>query len=134
MTIHELAANKDYRLDKLKGRSLYFTPADEKARANLDEHWERLTGHHKAEECTIKILGRELKVPKASMGVARFDFTDLCAQPLGSRDYLHIAHAFHTVLIDNIPVLTPSNRNEARRFINLVDTFYDNDVSLIAVR
>ena len=132
MTVHHLSGRKDYRLDKLRGRERYFTPADEKARHSLDEHWERLTGHHPAEELTLEILGRQLKVPMASMGVARFDFTDLCAKPLGARDYLHIAHAFHTVLIDNIPVLTPENRNEARRFINLIDTFYDNHVSLIA--
>jgi cell division protein ZapE len=66
------------------------------------------------------------------MGVARFEFADLCDKPLGSLDYLHIAHAFHTVLIDDIPVLTPERREVARRFINLIDTLYDNRVSLIA--
>jgi cell division protein ZapE len=66
------------------------------------------------------------------MGVARFTFSDLCAKPLGALDYLHVAHAFHTVLIEGIPRLTPARRNEARRLINLIDTLYDNRVCLIA--
>ena len=66
------------------------------------------------------------------MGVARFSFADLCANPLGSLDYLCIAHEFHTLLIDDIPKLSRENRNEARRFINLIDTLYDNRVSLLA--
>ncbi len=132
MSIHELAALKDYRLDKLKGRALYFTPVNARARQSMDEHWERLTGHHAAKPHTIEVLGRTLEVPQASMGIARFHFNDLCAKSLGPRDYLHIAHAFHTILIDEIPILSPANRNEARRFINLIDTFYDCNVSLIA--
>ncbi len=66
------------------------------------------------------------------MGVARFPFDALCAQPLGANDYLHIAHAFHTVIIDDIPLLTPDRRDIARRFINLVDALYDSRICLIA--
>jgi cell division protein ZapE len=66
------------------------------------------------------------------MGVARFTFAQLCEQPLGTLDYLHIARRFHTVLIDAIPVLKPAQRDVARRFVNLVDTLYDARVSLIA--
>ena len=66
------------------------------------------------------------------MGVARFSFTDLCGKPLGALDYLSIARAFHTVMIDDIPTLIPAKRNEARRFINLIDTLYDNRICLIA--
>jgi cell division protein ZapE len=71
-------------------------------------------------------------VPLAARGVARFRFADLCEKPLGSLDYLHIARAFHTLLIDGIPVLNPGRRNEARRFINLIDTLYDHRVGLVA--
>lgn len=132
MDVIELKAEKDFRLDKLSGRQLYFTPADATAEAALDDHWQRLTGHHPAEAVNLDVKGRKVVVPRTAMGVARFAFADLCGQPLGPLDYLHIAHAFHTVLIDAIPVLTPDRRNEARRFINLIDTFYDNRVSLIA--
>lgn len=128
----ELGAQKDFRLDKLSGAQLYFQPNDEAAKAALDAHWKRLTGNHPGKAQTIDVKGRRLRVPLASMGVARFDFADLCDQPLGANDYLHIGHAFHTVIIDNIPVLTPERRDIARRFINLVDALYDARICLIA--
>ena len=102
------------------------------ARAALDAHWNRLTGRHPGKSMTIDVKGRALQVPLASMGVARFDFADLCDRPLGANDYLHLAHAFHTVIIDGIPVIDPGRRDVARRFINLIDAFYDNGTCLIA--
>ena len=66
------------------------------------------------------------------MGVARFSFHDLCAQPLAGADYLKIAHEFHTVILDHIPVMDFARRNEAKRFIILIDTLYDNAVKLVA--
>ena len=66
------------------------------------------------------------------MGVARFSFHDLCQQPLAAVDYLKIAHEFHTIMIDHIPVMDYERRNEAKRFIILIDTLYDNAVKLIA--
>ena len=132
MEIHQLVAAKDFRLDKLTGRKLYFTPANASAHHELDKHWHRLTGDHAAAPVDLEVKGRLVHIPLASMGVARFSFADLCAKPLGSLDYLRIAHEFHTVLIDDIPLLSPANRNEARRFINLIDTLYDCKVSLVA--
>ena len=132
MDIVALDADKDYRLDKLSGLKLYYAPADAAARAALDGHWSRLTGGHPGKSQTIEFKGRQLIVPMASMGVARFGFADLCDRPLGTLDYLHIAHAFHTVIIDEIPQLGPERRDVARRFINLIDMLYDNRVSLIA--
>ncbi|MGQ0455859.1 MAG: cell division protein ZapE [Hyphomicrobium sp.] len=132
MDVVELAAQKDFRLDKLSGAQLYFTPADDAARRALDDHWNRLTGRHPGAPIAIDVKGRKLPVPLASMGVARFPFDDLCDRPLGANDYLHLAHAFHTVMIDGIPRLDRSRRDVARRFINLVDTLYDNRICLIA--
>ncbi len=132
LEVIELGAQKDFRLDKLSGAKLYFYPAAAAAKAALDDHWKRLTGNHPGKPRTLDVKGRKLQVPMASMGVARFHFADLCDQPLGANDYLHIAHAFHTVLIDDIPILTPDRRDIARRFINLVDAFYDNRICLIA--
>jgi cell division protein ZapE len=66
------------------------------------------------------------------MGVARFSFHDLCAQPLGAIDYLRIAHEFHTIVIDRVPIMTYAERNEAKRFIVLIDTIYDAGVKLLA--
>ena len=132
MELEELLAAKDFRLDKLAGKSLYFTPADANARAQMNRLWGDLTGHHPGAPVDIDVKGRRVRVPQASMGVARFGFAELCEQPLGANDYLHIAHAFHTVLIDAIPVLQPAQREVARRFVNLIDALYDNRVCLIA--
>jgi cell division protein ZapE len=132
LDIVSLAAQKDFRLDKLAGAQLYFTPIDATTRAALDTHWNRLTGRHPGKPMTIDVKGRALSVPLASMGVARFNFADLCDQPLGANDYLHLAHAFHTVIIDGIPVIDPGRRDLARRFINMIDAFYDCRTCLIA--
>ena len=78
------------------------------------------------------VKGRAVHVPRAAMGVARFSFDDLCAQPLAAADYLKIAHEFHTVILDRIPVMDYDRRNEAKRFIILIDTLYDNAVKLLA--
>ena len=74
---------------------------------------------------------QSLGIP-AALGVARFSFADLCEAPLGTHDYQHLAHAFHTLMIDGIPVLGPERRNAARRFVLLIDALYDNGVGLIA--
>ncbi|WP_045834794.1 cell division protein ZapE [Hyphomicrobium sp. 99] len=128
----ELGAKKDFRLDKLSGAKLYFYPIDGSAKAALDAHWKRLTGNHPGKPQSLDVKGRKVRVPMASMGVARFDFADLCDLPLGANDYIHIGHAFHTVIIDGIPILTPDRRDVARRFINLVDALYDARICLIA--
>ena len=80
----------------------------------------------------FKVKGRIIRVPRAAMGVARFAFHDLCEQPLAGADYLKIAHEFHTIVLDHIPVMDYDRRNEAKRFIILIDTFYDNAVKLVA--
>lgn len=132
MDVVELNGQKDFRLDKLSGRQLYFSPCDGAARAGIDDHWRRLTGGHPAAPAQLGVMGRIVDVPLASMGVARFDFADLCERPLGANDYLHIAHSFHAIIIEGIPVLTPDRRNAARRLIHLIDALYDNRVCLIA--
>jgi cell division protein ZapE len=132
MELEELLAAKDFRLDKLVGKPLYFTPADAQARAQMNRLWSELTGNHPGAPVDLDVRGRKVRVPQASMGVARFGFAELCEQPLGANDYLHIAHAFHTIMIDAIPVLQPAQREVARRFVNLIDAFYDNRVCLIA--
>ena len=66
------------------------------------------------------------------MGVARFNFHDLCEEPLAAADYLRIAHEYHTLILDHVPTMTYDNRNAAKRFIILIDTLYDMNVKLIA--
>lgn len=131
LDVEELKSAKDYRLEKLAGRPLYFTPADAKAKAEMDRVWSELTGGQPGSPLTLEVKGRKLRVPLAAMGVARFSFAELCDQPLGTIDYLALAHKFHTILIDRIPVLAPAQRDVARRFVNLIDTLYDSRVGLV---
>lgn len=132
MEVVELEARKDFRLEKLAGQPLYFAPLTEAARRSLRAAFTRLTGVGRGKPMELTVKGRILRVPEAARGVAHFSFADLCEKPLGTLDFLHIAHAFHTVLIEGIPKLRPERRNEARRFINLIDTLYDARVGLIA--
>lgn len=132
LQVEELRAAKDFRLEKLAGRPLYFTPLGPNARTQMDKAWRDLTGSAASASLEIDVKGRKFVVPQASMGVARFTFAELCEKPHGNNDFLALAHGFHTILIDDIPVLRPAQRNEARRFVNLIDTLYDNRVGLIA--
>ncbi len=132
MSVLQLAAAKDFRLAKLAGRQLYFTPSDRQAEVEMRVVFERLTGQPRGAPMDIEIKGRRLPVPEAAMGVARFEFADLCVKPLGALDYMAIARTFHTVMISGIPKLSPVKRDEARRFVNLIDTLYDGGVCLIA--
>jgi cell division protein ZapE len=132
MEVVELAARTDFRLEKLAGQPVWHVPADAAAKAALDEAWRRLTGGQAGTELDLRLLGRTLRVPRAAKGVARFGFDALCEQPLAAADYLKIAHEFHTLILDRIPVMDYERRNEAKRFIILIDTFYDNAVKLLA--
>jgi cell division protein ZapE len=132
MTVVRLAARTDFRLEKLAGASVWHVPADDAATAALDRAWRRLCAGRAGEPRDLAVLGRTLRVPRASLGVARFSFWDLCQQPLAGADYLKVAREFHTVLLDRVPIMNYARRDEARRFIILVDALYDNAVKLLA--
>ncbi|WP_025032847.1 cell division protein ZapE [Bradyrhizobium sp. DOA9] len=132
MDVARLDARTDFRLEKLQGVPMWLTPADGDADAALDRAWKRMTGGAKCRSRDISIKGRILHVPCSAHGVARFSFADLCEQPLGASDYLRLAHDYHTILVDHIPVMDVSQRNAAKRFITLIDTLYDNAVKLMA--
>ena len=95
-----LDARTDFRLEKLTGMPTWYVPADAKADAALDDAWRRLAGEHAGSPHELVVKGHIVRVPKAAMGVARFSFDDLCAQPLAAADYLKIAHEFHTLVLD----------------------------------
>jgi cell division protein ZapE len=132
MDIVRLAARTDFRLEKLAGMRVWYVPADAAADAALDDAWRRLAPGRDGEPQELALKGRNVHVPRAAMGVARFSFRDLCEQPLAAADYLRIAHEYHTVILDRIPVTTFETRNAAKRFIILIDTLYDMNVKLIA--
>jgi cell division protein ZapE len=130
--VARLEARTDYRLEKLEGVAVWYAPADEDAEVALDVAWQKLTGQLTGEPRDITLQSRVLRVPEAAMGVARFAFAQLCEQPLGANDYLRLAREFHTLIVDNIPVMALPERNAAKRFIILIDVLYDNAVKLIA--
>jgi cell division protein ZapE len=132
MEVLRLAARTDFRLEKLVGVKMWLVPADAAADSALDRAWSRMTGNAPCEPRDISIKGRALHVPCSAHGVARFSFPDLCEAPLAASDYLRLAHDYHTIIIDRIPVMDYPERNAANRFIALIDTLYDNKVKLMA--
>jgi cell division protein ZapE len=132
MDVVEVLAVRDFRLEKLSGKRLYFTPADAAAKAAMDRLWADLSGGQPGAPVDLDVKGRTLRVPRAAMGLARFTFAELCEEPLGTVDYLALTHQFHTIFLDSIPVLEPARKDVARRFVNLIDTLYDARVGLIA--
>jgi cell division protein ZapE len=132
MDILRLDARTDFRLEKLAGVKMWLVPADRDADAALDKAWAKMTGNAKCKSRDISIKGRVLHVPCSADGVARFSFGDICEKPLAASDYLRLAHDYHTIMIDRIPVMDYAERNAAKRFIALIDTLYDNAVKLMA--
>jgi cell division protein ZapE len=128
----ELKARADFRLEKLARAPVYHCPDDARAKSALDATFESLTGAARGEPIEIALLGRTLRVPQAIDSVARFSFDDLCRAPLGPADFLELAERFDMLFVDNIPALAANERNEARRFITLIDALYDMKVKLIA--
>ena len=132
MEVMKLDSRTDYRQEKLGGAPVYHTPANAAADEALTKAFLALTGVEKGPPLRLPLLGREIFVPQAAGHVARFDYADLCKQPLGAADFLTIAENFHTLIVDRIRVIKAEERNEAKRFINLIDALYDQKVKLLA--
>lgn len=127
----------DYRLERLAGMPTWHTPLGEPATDQVREAFFRLTDFPPEDSVHVPSAeldlggGRKLFVPKSLKGVAVFSFKRLCAEARGAADYLAIAQAYHTVILVGIPRMGPENRNEAARFVTLIDTLYENRVKLI---
>lgn len=131
LDVLSVSGDTDYRLDRLKGMPVYHAPLDEKAAAALENIFRELTDGEPGAPDRVTVLGRSVPVPKAARGVAWFGFDDLCRKALGASDYLAIADRYHTVIVEGIPRLGKENRNEARRFIHLVDALYERKANLV---
>jgi cell division protein ZapE len=133
MPIVQLASPTDYRLQQLRAMArTYMYPRDEAADDFLLDSWEKLTGGAPSEPLRIDVQGRVLRIDKQVNGIAWLTFAELCVRPLGANDYLELAKVCHTLLLQGIPALTPDSRNEAKRFVTLIDTLYDHRVKLVA--
>jgi cell division protein ZapE len=130
--VMRLNARADFRLEKLTGVQSWYVPSDSKTDAALDDAWRQLAGDQPGRPQQLVVKGHVIHVPMTAMGVARFSFGNLCTQPLAATDYIKIAHEFHTIILDHIPIMDFSRRNEAKRFIILIDTLYDYAVKLLA--
>jgi cell division protein ZapE len=126
-----LANGTDYRLGRMASRKTYLTPLGKKTVAEIEAIWNDLTDNSEGKAQDIDILGRKLHVPRSAHSCARFTFGELCEQPLAAPDYLALAKTFRTVIIENIPILKATQRNETKRFILMIDTFYDMKTRVI---
>ncbi len=132
LNVLTLAAQQDYRRDRIRGLPTWHVPADGRAERALDAAFLELTGQENAPAMTLEVLGRQLEIPQAARGVARAEFAELCGKPLGPADFLALATHFHTLVLDGVPRLGPENFDRARRFITLVDTLYEHRCKLVA--
>ncbi|WP_295531022.1 cell division protein ZapE [uncultured Thioclava sp.] len=131
LQVYELASDTDYRQHRLSGEEVYFHPVGREARARMDALWDDLSGHDLTHKLELTVKGRNVVLPHFHAGVARASFWDLCAVALGPADYLAIADAVRVLLLDDIPLLSASNFNEAKRFVTLIDALYEAKVRLI---
>lgn len=132
--VYHLDSNVDYRLMGERGPiQVYFSPLNERNESRAKSLFSELTHHEQPSPEIIKLPGRTLTVNRAARGVAWFEFSELCQQPLGALDYIKICELFHTVFITAIPKLTLHDRTAARRFITLVDAIYEHQVKLVCL-
>ena len=124
---------KDFRLDRLKGARVYFSPIGAGNEAAFDALWTQVIEGAQVTGTTLEVLGRKIRLPGAAGGHLRAGFTSLCGQALGAQDYLALAQTFHTVFLEGVPRLGPANRNEAARFVTLVDAFYEAKTKLVVL-
>ena len=121
---------RDYRLDRLRGTAVYFSPLGPDTDAALDGAFAGLADGASARPAAVEVQGRALALAAAG-GIARSTFDALCGQALGAADYLEVARQFHTVVLAGVPLLGPERNDKARRFINLIDVLYEHRVNLL---
>ena len=131
LQVYELKSDTDYRQHRLSGEEVYFHPVGREARVRMDALWDDLSGHDLTHKLELTVKGRKVELPYFHAGVARASFWDLCAVALGPADYLAIAEAVRVLLLDDIPLLSATNFNEAKRFVTLIDALYEAKVRLI---
>jgi cell division protein ZapE len=128
----------DYRLHRLGGMPTWYVPNGPDATRALSEAFFRLTDYPVEDRARVPSEdlqlggGRTLHVPKSLKGVAVFSFRRLCGEARGAADYLSVARHYHTVILVGVPLMGPENRNEAARFVTLIDALYEHKVKLLA--
>jgi cell division protein ZapE len=131
LDIVHLSDGRDYRLGRMTEDKTYLTPLGPKADAAMDEIWGKLTDGEAGKEMELTLLGRKLVVPQAAHSCARFNVHDLTDQPLGAADFLAIGQNFSTVFVEQVQIFKAAERNQAKRFILMIDTLYDAGTKLV---
>ncbi|WP_208435487.1 cell division protein ZapE [Bartonella phoceensis] len=125
-----LDAKTDYRLEKSNLQHVYITPLGSQANKCMDKAWSLVLQEQKETSDELLIKGRLVHIPRTGGGCARFDYQDLCAKPLAAAEYLALGEHYHTIFIDNVPVMDDTHRNETKRFILLIDVLYERHIRL----
>ncbi|MGQ0665294.1 MAG: cell division protein ZapE [Pseudomonadota bacterium] len=131
LDVLELDAAADYRSGRIKAINVYYTPLGQEASDALRDAFRHLTEGEEGASAAIPILGRALTLRRAAKGVALSTFAELCEQPLGAADFGALATRFHTLVLDGVIAMGPELRNEARRFMTLIDELYEHRVKLV---
>ena len=126
----EIDGARDWRLDRLMGSPVWFAD-DEAGRQGFETLWFDLRGGEPEEPAHLKVLGRDVVVQRTAGSLARATFEELCARPLGPQDYLAVAARFHTLFLEAVPTLGPERRQEAKRFVTLIDALYEAGTRLV---
>lgn len=131
LDIHQIDAGADHRLERLRGRDVYFAPLGPSADAAMDAAWADVVDGALEAPLSLSVKGRDVRLPRLAAGAGRVDFADLCGRPLGPADYLAIAAAVRTLFLDDIPALSRARFDEAKRFVTLIDALYEARVQLV---
>jgi cell division protein ZapE len=131
-TVFRLDGGVDYRLRSLKQAKIYYSPLGADADAELLNSFSRLADHGEVvSAATVEVLGREIPTRMSAEDIIWFECEDLCGGPRSAYDYIELAKLYQTIVLSNVPLFDGSNDDLARRFVNLVDEFYDRHVKLI---
>ena len=131
MDICHLGGDLDYRMQQLREAKTWYSPNDEEADKALKSHYLAAIGVNQQKPAEIIINRRTIPVRRWTNGVVWFDFKVICSAPRSTRDHVEIARYFHTVLVQNIRQMTDDDKDVARRFISMIDEYYDRRVNLI---
>jgi protein AFG1 len=128
--VYNLDSTVDYRLSGQAGET-YLAPMNSENDRRFDETIKKLTKGERMVPRTLRVFGRDVRVPRSAGGVCQFTFAELCGSELSTADYSVIAKAFHTMLLEHVPAIGPNDSDVKRRFIALVDTLYQHKVKLV---
>lgn len=131
LVVHHLESDTDYRLRQLAGAPVYYQPLNAGTAVAIDAAWEKMICGATPVPVTHKVRGHELFLPRVARSVVRAEFSELCEKALGAEDYLLLARTYQTLFLDNIPKMDMGRRNEAKRFVTLIDALYEHRTKLI---